>query len=291
MKSLRTLLRVTLMASGLVLGVGVAHAKDISGVIENTLTIMEDSQLVDDVTCKVRGAPCIRFGAPGITLRLNGFTMTGLADSTTGCKGDTIDGEQGISTDGQSDTAIVGPGLVQSFRNQGILVSGGSRVQVTQVTASTNCASGILVSSASSNNLLEANVLVRNGSARPGFRCGGICIAGSSNRNRIRGNQTSGNGYVDRPDNFGIGIVSGNENLIEENSGVGNTNGIILFEGVIGNLVRQNTFVGNPPIQISVSFPDDTGVDIRNLADPEANTFEDNLCLTSIKALCPNFPK
>src|SRR5439155_24542036 len=36
-----------------------ARARDIGGTISATLTITEDSQLVDDVTCTVTGAPCI----------------------------------------------------------------------------------------------------------------------------------------------------------------------------------------------------------------------------------------
>jgi hypothetical protein len=64
---------------------GSARATDISGTIDATLTIFEDSQLVGDVTCTVTGAPCIAFGAPGITLKLNRFTMTGLASPLTPC--------------------------------------------------------------------------------------------------------------------------------------------------------------------------------------------------------------
>ena len=59
---------------------GSAHAANIGGTITGTLTITEDSQLVDDVTCTLTGAPCIAIGAPNITLNLNGFTMTGQAD-------------------------------------------------------------------------------------------------------------------------------------------------------------------------------------------------------------------
>src|SRR5215468_11325886 len=67
------------------LGARAACAADISGAITTTLTIMDDSRLVDDVTCTVTGAPCIAFGASGLTLDLNGFSMTGLADVQTTC--------------------------------------------------------------------------------------------------------------------------------------------------------------------------------------------------------------
>src|SRR5262245_7984655 len=67
--------------------VSVVHAADIGGAISTTLTITEGSQLVDDVTCAVTGAPCIVIGAPNVRLELNGFTMTGQADPQTGCNG------------------------------------------------------------------------------------------------------------------------------------------------------------------------------------------------------------
>src|SRR5678815_6025845 len=82
---------ITLLTA-LVLHAGVAQAKDIGGVISATLTITEDSQLVDDVTCTVTGAACIAFGAAGVTLDLNGFTMTGLADPAKACVGVTPPG-------------------------------------------------------------------------------------------------------------------------------------------------------------------------------------------------------
>jgi hypothetical protein len=61
----------------------------------------------------------------------------------------------------------------------------------------------------------------------------------------------------------------------------------VLLAGVEGNIVRHNIIAGNPPVQISDSFQTTNGVDIRNLATPGANTFEDNFCLTALNAPCP----
>jgi parallel beta-helix repeat protein len=97
----------------------------------------------------------------------------------------------------------------------------------------------------------------------------------------------SGNGYVDQGFNFGIGIVNGSDNVVVDNVVTGNTNGIIVFPGVVGNLIRRNLVVGNPPVQVSVDHPGTTGVDIRNLA-PDTNTLDDNICLTGENAACPN---
>ncbi len=153
-----------------------AHAGDISGTISSTLTIMEDSRLVGPVTCTVNGAPCIAFGASGLTLDLNGFSMTGLGNSETGCSGGPVVGspqraENGIEVNAQTGATIRGPGVVQRFRGSGIFVTDSSGITVTGVTASTNCLSGILVGGGSGHRF-EGNVAVRNGNGTS--PCGGI---------------------------------------------------------------------------------------------------------------------
>jgi hypothetical protein len=164
---------ITLLTA-LVLHAGVVQAKDIGGVISATLTITEDSQLVDDVTCTVTGAACIAFGAANTRLELNGFTITGQADPATACFGGAIagmGGEFGIFVNGFNNITISGPGLVQRFRAQGIQLNNSSGSTIRDVTSSTNCASGFQLNNGS-NNLLENNVSVRN--ASPTAACGGI---------------------------------------------------------------------------------------------------------------------
>jgi len=161
-----------LVGSLLLLSVGVASAEDISGFITTTRTIRESSRLVGDVTCTVTGAPCILFGASHIDLRLNGFTMTGQADATTGCNGGSTAGEMGISTNGQSDVEVRGPGVIQRFRADGIFFTGTLQGKVEGVTTTTNCMSGIRVAATSSRISIGSNVSVRNGNANA--TCGGI---------------------------------------------------------------------------------------------------------------------
>jgi hypothetical protein len=50
MKRQRVLVAILVIATGLALGVGTAHATDISGTISATVTIFEDSQLIGDIT-------------------------------------------------------------------------------------------------------------------------------------------------------------------------------------------------------------------------------------------------
>jgi hypothetical protein len=49
-------------------------------------------------------------------------------------------------------------------------------------------------------------------------------------------------------------------------------------------VIRKNIVTGNPGVQVSVVIPAE-GVDIRNMSN--GNTFEDNVCLTSVNAPCP----
>ena len=158
-----------------ILSVGVsatARAEDISGVISATRTVTEDSQLVGDVTCTVAGAACIAVAASGITLNLNGFSMTGLGDAVTGCSGanNTLV-ESGIDVGNQRGVVIRGPGVIQRFRSSGIRINMSTRVLVTEVTASTNCMAGIWVIGGSDHEI-ESNIAVRNGNTT--IPCGGI---------------------------------------------------------------------------------------------------------------------
>jgi hypothetical protein len=161
----------TAFLGSIIVCAGSAHATDIGGKISATMAITEDSQLVDDVTCTVTDAPCLDVVASNVTLELNGFSMTGLADPQTGCQGSGTSGpEQGIRILNQTGVTIHGPGIIQRFRVHGIIINGSTGTSITGVTTSTNCASGILVGG--NSNVLENNVSIRNGSL--GAPCGGI---------------------------------------------------------------------------------------------------------------------
>jgi hypothetical protein len=89
--------------------------------------------------------------------------------------------------------------------------------------------------------------------------------------------------------NFGIGFIAAavQENIVEENIIIGNVHGIRLVAGTEKNVFRKNLVMGNPAVQVSNSNPSPQGYDILNLSAPDANTFEDNQCLTALNAPCP----
>jgi len=80
----------------------------------------------------------------------------------------------------------------------------------------------------------------------------------------------------------------GANNIIEANTAVGNSNGIVVFAQAVNNSIRQNLAIGNPPIQQSNSVPAGGGVDIWDQSPPNNNnTFVGNTCLTAVNAPCP----
>jgi len=173
MRNIRVSIATLVLGVSLVLVAGTASATDIRGTISSTVTITDDSQLVGNVTCTVTGAACISFGAPGIALKLNGFSITGQGDAVTGCAGSQVAGESGILVNGLRGVIVQGPGVIQRFRAHGIIITGASsRVLVTRVTAATNCMAGVIVTGASSDNDVEASSFVSNGNSTA--PCGGI---------------------------------------------------------------------------------------------------------------------
>ena len=171
----RTWSRFALTALAAVVGSGAAPsaADTVSGLITRTYVIVEDTDLTGDVTCDVTAGPCFSFGAPDVQLRLNGFTITGKADPATACNGGPLTAnEAGIFTNNQSRVTVNGPGLVQRFRLHGVFVGGSQDARVANLTASTNCGSGVFIAANAFGTLVEGITSIRNGtSAAP---CGGV---------------------------------------------------------------------------------------------------------------------
>jgi hypothetical protein len=155
-----------------------AQADDISGTINTTLVLDNDSELTGDVTCDVplsaTGAnPCISFGADHITLRLNGHTITGPVTPPTDCSL-TTDSKYGVGilANKRTDVKIEGPGIIQHFERWGILLSSSSQLTVRKVTVFRNCWSGMQTSGVS-DSTFEENVFASDAGGSNGASCGG----------------------------------------------------------------------------------------------------------------------
>ncbi len=150
-----------------------ASAADrVSGTLTSTYVIVDDTDLIGDITCNVTNAPCFSFGAAGVELRLNGFTITGRGDAVTGCGGTATGTETGVLTNSQNNVVVRGPGLIQRFRGDGILVSGSRDARIENLMLSTSCMSGVRIIATSFATLVQSIVSVRNGNT--GIPCGGI---------------------------------------------------------------------------------------------------------------------
>jgi hypothetical protein len=168
--------KVALFAAASVVALAAPAAADqVSGTITRTYMIVEDTDLVGDVTCDVAAnTACFAFAASGVELRLNGFTMTRRADAATGCSGAHFPLEAGVVTNGANRVRVRGPGMIQRFRGRGVTVIGSSDARVEELTISTTCSSGVFIAGDSFGTLIERVVAVRNGSSAPGIPCGGI---------------------------------------------------------------------------------------------------------------------
>ena len=294
-----------------------AWAEDISGTISVTKVVVEDSQLVGDVTCTMTAAPCLQLGAPNVTLHLRGFTITGPAnpDDATTCNptsgppaSDGITNGTNAATS-QPGARIIGPGMVQKFRRHGILIVGAAgvstNVTIRNVTSHHNCFSGLLTN-LMTDSVIEGVVSIRNAANSGIAPCGGNCLV-NSNNNRIVNGVFGGNGSVCSTaqcataptiasnNDFGVGLIgSSSGNLIEHNSITGNSNGILIQPGASGNTVRQNIVAGNPPSLVSRAYGP-IGFDIKDEAATNGarNMFDRNWCISYTgpgPSPCPNLP-
>ena len=295
----------TLVIAAMLLGFVAARpasGESISGTITTTKFLTEDSELVGNVTCTMTTEPCIDLAASHITLRLNGFTITGSADPDTGACNPTSGNPQadGVRAMNVTRVRIVGPGMIQKFRRHGIFIVGQpgipTRATVSDVTSHHNCFSGILTNMMTSS-LIEFVVSIRNAIQSGAAPCGGNCLVNSHN-NTIRKNFFAGNGAAANNNNdFGIGLIaSSSGNLIEDNSIGGNANGLLVQANATGNLIRLNVIAGNPPSQFSKDYGAAIGADVKDeaTADGARNTFDRNWCITYLgpgPAPCANLPR
>jgi parallel beta-helix repeat protein len=279
-----------------------AAAEDIMGTISATRFLTEDSRLVGDVTCTTTTEPCIDLAASHVTLRLNGFTMTGPAEPEAGVCNPTSGNPQadGIRTLNVTHVRILGPGMIQRFRRHGIFIVGQAgirtRATVSDVTSHHNCFSGLLTNTMSDSHITGI-VSVRNAIHSGAAACGGNCLV-NSHHNTISGNFFAGNGSAANGNNdFGVGLIAGSSaNLIENNSIGGNSNGLLLQATATGNLIRMNVIAGNPPSQFSKDYGAGAGFDVKDegTTNGARNSFDRNWCVTYSgpgPAPCVNLPR
>jgi len=236
------MMRIGLLAAALALSATAAQAANISGTISSTKTIKENSQLTGDVRCTLTGAPCIQFGVGGITLNLNGFTMTG----NGGVNSCTLSvNEEAIDTEGFDNVSILGPGIVKQFQGTAIMVRSDA-TSVQQVVVLSSCANGIEVQGAYNN--IYANTVDRSNLGVSGGLAGIFIYEGEANL--ITKNEVAGATYA-----IGVSPIS-NNNDIEQNNASGvysDSWGINIGRPAAGNQVLYNQETA--PVTSEITIP------------------------------------
>lgn len=245
MKASRLRLSV-FVAVGLLAGLGLAGEAQANHV--SCGQVITQSTVLDSNIGPCTGHGVV-IGASGITLDLNGKTITG--DNTRGHPGDGEDA--GVRSEGMSNVVIT-HGIIQFF-DAGVAIDGGSANEVKQVTARRNQSTGEgdfgdgIAIFASANNSIHNNFLSENGPFS-----GVSLIAITSTGNTVKDNVITRNtvprlfgGHgVTTEETDGVRLEFSPSNLVEGNHITKNgLDGIGVFVRATDNIIRNNRIEDN----------------------------------------------
>ena len=215
----------------LAFGAGQASATHVSCGDTITTDTTLDSDLVD---CPSNG---IVIGADGITLDLNGHTISGDDEPFEPCPDDEPC-DIGVLNDGHDAVTIEG-GTVRDF-GPGVGIVLAKRNRLRHLAAVGNTFEGIFLFR-SARSRVHGNSASRNGigNSRPG-----IALIESDN-NRITGNTMSRNG------DLGLYLEASDQNLIRHNRVRRNPEGGMIIDGNRNEIVRNRVVRGGGGIQIT----------------------------------------
>ena len=193
--------------------------------------LTQDVTLQSDLNCSGNG---LTVGESGITINLNGHTITSNHDQNSADETTNYDGNSGILVPNANHVTILGGGQIAGF-DKGIWIEGSSGAKVTDVDMRGNGV-GVLVSG-SEDTELSANSILNN---KYGI------ILESSHGGVIAFNQIAGNREA------GIILSSSSEFVIVGNNMFGNgKNGLFLDALSSGNRVDYNNVFGDDTADIN----------------------------------------
>lgn len=206
--------------------------------------IKQSVKLTSNLDCKTDG---IIIGADGITVDLNGHTITGPGVSTS---------KVGMMLSDKDNVNIVGPGIIENFQ-AGVLNTGGQDDKISAVTFTQNQIGSFNTGAA--NTAIEDNLFFSNN----------IGVAShSSTGAKLITNLFKSN------DLAGVTFVNSAENEVSFNTIQGSVSGLFFDGQSSENVVNANNILDN------------RGVDINNAnglpLNVNNNLFNDNNCNTSI---------
>ena len=206
--------------------------------------IKQSVKLTANLDCKTDG---LIVGSDGITIDLNGFTLTGPGDKSS---------KVGVMFADNDGVTVQGPGTIENFQ-AGALFSGGEDNKISRVTFTEN---EIAVFETGSKNVaIEDNLMFGNSIG---------VAAHSSSGSKLTTNLFKSN------DLAGVTLVNSANNELSMNTIQGSVNGIFLDGQSTKNNVNSNNVLQN------------RGVDLNNgnglPTNINDNVFGDNNCNTSV---------
>ncbi|HYF98982.1 MAG TPA: right-handed parallel beta-helix repeat-containing protein [Candidatus Saccharimonadales bacterium] len=206
--------------------------------------IKQSVKLTANLDCKTDG---IIVGADGITIDLNGFTLSGPGEKSS---------KVGIMFADNDEVTVQGPGTIKSFQ-AGALFSGGEDNKIYRVTFTENEIA--VFETGSKNVVIEDNLMFGNSIG---------VAAHSSSGSKLTTNLFKSN------DLAGVTLVNSAANELSMNTIQGSVNGIFLDGQSTANNVNSNNVLQN------------RGVDLNNgnglPTNINNNVFSDNNCNTSV---------
>lgn len=221
-----------------------AAAAPLSTSLSCGQVIKQSVKLTANLDCKTDG---IIVGADGITIDLNGFTLSGPGEKSS---------KVGIMFADNDEVTVQGPGIIKNFQ-AGALFSGGEDNKISRVTFTDNEIA--VFETGSKNVVIEDNLMFGNSIG---------VAAHSSSGSKLTTNLFKSN------DLAGVTLVNSASNELSMNTIQGSVNGIFLDGQSTQNNVNSNNVLQN------------RGVDLNNgnglPTNINSNVFSDNNCNTSV---------
>ncbi len=212
--------------------------------------IKQSVKLTANLDCKTDG---IIVGADGITIDLNGFTISGPGEKSS---------KVGIMFADNDDVTVQGPGTIKSFQ-AGALFSGGQDNKISRVTFTENEIA--IFETGSKNVVIEDNLLFENSIG---------VAAHSSSGSKLTTNLFKSN------DLAGVTLVNSASNELVMNTIQGSVNGIFLDGQSTKNNINSNNVLQNRGVDLNNGNGLPTNINNNVFADNNCNTsVPDGLCL------------
>ena len=223
---------------------GSSSAVPLSTSLSCGQVIKQSVKLTANLDCKTDG---LIVGADGITIDLNGFTLTGPGDKSS---------KVGVMFADNDGVTVQGPGTIENFQ-AGALFSGGEDNKISKVTFMNNEIA--IFETGAKNTAIEDNSIFDNS----------IGVAAHSSS----GSTLSTNLFKTN-DLAGVTLVNSANNELSANTIQGSVNGIFLDGQSTKNIIDSNSVLKN------------RGVDLNNgnglPTNINDNVFSDNNCNTSV---------